>query len=50
MDSSRGILTMLTSVDFSKKGAEIAGYTMTNVILVEEWESIGKGGWIRSEI
>ncbi|MFB9759596.1 hypothetical protein [Ectobacillus funiculus] len=50
MDSSRGILTMLTSVDFSKKGAEIVGHTMTDVMLAEEWQGMRKGGWIRNEI
>jgi len=50
VDSSRGILAMLTSVDFSKKEAEIVGHTMTDVMLAEEWGSMGKGGWIRSEI
>lgn len=46
MDSSRDILTMPTSADFSKKGAEIVGHTMTDVMLAEEWRGMGKGGWI----
>ncbi|WP_342047973.1 hypothetical protein [Bacillus sp. OTU530] len=50
MDSPRDILTMLISVDFSKKGAEIVDDTMTDVMLAGEWRGMGKDGWIRNEI